>query len=417
MHNGVITFLFRDDGTTSKAAYQIASETCLYYKFDMWGLLDAQYTPAPVANTEALREAYQAEVTGRMPVKPISELASDFPGADPGQFGNAAETDPDHMTVFGFIIDGVHYTGGCETRYGAYPYCDGLALPSYSTAKSVNAGLTLMRMELKYPGFMGNIVADQVSDCDARGNWGDVNYGHVIDMATGNYGSALYMSDEGRTHTNDLFLPLDHASKINYSCTQYDRSASPGTRWVYHTSDTYILGTAMNADIKDLEGSARDIFDDLLVQEILKPIGTSPTSQVSRRTYDNVQQPFTGWGMTYLRDDVAKITQFLNVDSGRVNGEMLLDQFEFDAAMQRDPSDRGLNSLDDFKYNNGFWAHEIKAFIGCPQDVWVPFMSGYGGITVLMLPNGTAYYVFSDDDTFLWMDAAQESHAMRSLCP
>ncbi len=85
--------------------------------------------------------------------------------------------------------------------------------------------------------------------------------------------------------------------------------------------------------------------------------------------------------------------------------------------MRRDQSDCGLDPLDGFKYNNGFWAHEIKAFIGCPQDVWVPFMSGYGGITVLMLPNGTAYYVFSDNDSFLWMDAAQESHAMRSLCP
>jgi hypothetical protein len=127
---------------------------------------------------------------------------------------------------------------------------------------------------------------------------------------------------------------------------------------------------------KDLEGGSKDIFNDLLVEEILKPIGTSPASQVSRRTYDGVQQPFTGWGMTYLRDDVARITQFLNVDGGQVNGEMLFDTFEFDAAMQRDPGDRGLDPLDDFKYNNGFWAHEIKSFVGCPADIWVPFMSG-----------------------------------------
>ena len=53
-----------------------------------------------------------------------------------------------------------------------------------------------------------------------------------------------------------------------------------------------------------------------------------------RRTYDSVQQPFTAWGMTYLRGDIAKITQFLNVDGGQVNGEMLFDQFEFDAAQE-----------------------------------------------------------------------------------
>ncbi|MEJ8567990.1 choice-of-anchor D domain-containing protein [Elongatibacter sediminis] len=418
MHNGVLTFLFKDDGSTSKAAYQISSETCLYYKFDMWGLLDADYTPGPVANANDLRAAYQDEVNGRMPVKPLADLATDYPGADPSQFGGPAEVDPDHLTAVGFVIDGTHYVGGCETRNGTYPYCDNLALPSYSSAKSVFAGVALMRMELKHPGFMNTTVASHVPDCAADGNWNDVPYRHVIDMATGNYQSALYMSDEGASHTNDLFLPEDHASKIDYSCTQYSRKASPGSTWVYHTSDTYILGTAMNAQLKALEGSGKDIFDDILVEEIWKPIGMSPASQVSRRTYDGVQQPFTGWGLTFLRDDVAKVTQFLNMDDGRVNGQLVVDSFELDAALQRDPSDRGIDtSATGFKYNNGFWAHDIAPETGCSGDLWIPFMSGFGGITVLLLPNDTVYYVWSDDDTYLWEDAAIESHQIRSMCP
>ncbi len=44
-------------------------------------------------------------------------------------------------------------------------------------------------------------------------------------------------------------------------------------------------------------------------------------------------------------------------------------------------------------------------------------MFGYGGITVLKLPNGTTYNMASDVDTYLWMGAAQESHPIRSLCP
>lgn len=417
MHNGVLTFLFKDDGSTSKAAYQISSETCLYYKFDMWGLLDASYSPSAVSNANDLRAAYQDEVNNRMPSKPIADLATDYPGTDASQFGSSSETDPDHVTIFGFVINGVNYVGGCNTRHGTYPYCSNIVVPSYSSAKSVFAGVALMRLEQKYPGFMGNIVADQVSDCDSDGNWDDVTYGNVIDMGTGNYGSGLYMSDEGRSHTNDLFLPLDHASKINYSCTQYSRKDTPGTEWVYHTSDTYILGTAMNADLKDLEGAGKDIFSDTLVEEIFKPIGTSPTSHVSRRSYDSVQQPFTGYGLAFLADDVAKITQFLNVEDGKISGQQMLDSNEFNAAMQRDPSDRGLDPLSDFKYNNGFWAHEIKSNISCSNDTWIPFMSGYGGISVLLFPNGTTYYMFSDDDTYLWMQAAQESHQISSFCP
>ena len=417
MHNGVMSFLFRSDGSTSRVAYQISSETCFYYKVDMWGSLAAAYSPMPVINADGLRAAYQAEVNARMPVKPISALATDYPGSDPSQFGHSTETDPAHVTLFGLVIDGVHYTGGCQTRYGSYPFCNSLVLPSYSTAKSVFAGLALMRMELKHPGFSQHTVAPYVPACAANGNWGDVRYAHVIDMGTGNDGSALYMSDEGRSHTNNLFLPTDHASKINYSCTQYNRKVAPGTKWVYHTSDTYILGTAMNADLKALEGSGKDIFADILVGEILAPIGTSPTSHVSRRTYDAVQQPFAGWGMSYLRDDVAKIARFINVDSGKLNGSPLVHSAQLDAALQRTPSDRGLDPLSGYKYNNGFWAHEIKSNVGCSNDLWVPFMSGYGGISVLLLPNGSTYYMFSDNDTYYWMKAAVESHRIRSLCP
>jgi hypothetical protein len=173
----------------------------------------------------------------------------------------------------------------------------------------------------------------------------------------------------------------------------------------------------MNADLKLLEGSSRDIFTDVLVGEILAPLGTSPSSHISRRTYDAVQQPFTGWGMTFLPDDVARIAEFLNVDDGRINGQLTVNAFELEAALQRDAADRGLEPLAGYRYNNGFWARNIKSVLGCATDVWVPFMSGFGGITVLLLPNDTAYYLFSDNDTFAWLKAAQESHAIRSLCP
>lgn len=417
MHNGVLTFLFRDDGSISKAAYQIASETCLYFKFDMWGLLDAAYTPAAISHAEDLKAAFRNEMSKRLPSKSIVELAQDYPGSDPSQFGSAFETVPDHVTLYGFVIDGVNYIGGCKTRYGTYPYCTNLALPSYSAAKSIFAGMAMMRMEMKYPGFKNKIIAGRIPECNTDGNWNDVTYDNAIDMATGNYGSRLYMKDEGKLHVAGLFSSHDHAGKIHYSCTQYARKAVPGSKWVYHSSDTYILGTAMNADIKDLEGAGKDIFSDIIVNDIFKPIGTSPTSWVSRRTYDSAEQPFAGYGLVFLADDVAKISNFINIDDGKIAGQALLSSKELNAAMQRNPRDRGVDPLPGFKYNNGFWAHEIKANISCRNDTWVPFMSGYGGISVLLLPNGTTYYMFSDNDTYLWMKAAQESHHIRSLCP
>nr|WP_237709699.1 choice-of-anchor D domain-containing protein [Microbulbifer agarilyticus] len=412
MHNGMMTFLFKDDGSVSDVAYQIAGETCLYFQVDMWGQLAASYTPHSVSNSAQLTSDYQAEVNNRMPSKPLSALNQDYPGTDYTAFATPNGKDPLAISLVGFVIDGTHYVGGCSSRQGDYPFCESLVVPSYSSAKTVFAGGAMMRLEEKYPGTFNQAIGSYISECNTNGNWDDVTFGNALDMGTGNYKLAGYMSDEGASHTNDLFLPEDHASKINYSCTEYPRKATPGTKWVYHTSDTYILGTAMNAYLRGIEGSSSDIFSDIVVDEILAPLGVSPTAEFTRRTYDSIQQPFTGWGLMWLRDDVAKIGAFLADDN-----QSVLEQSQLDAALQRNSADRGLEPLTDYKYNNGFWAHEVSGNMsGCSNPLWLPFMSGYGGITVLILPNDSVYYYFGDDDEYLWMDAAQQANAIRSLC-
>jgi hypothetical protein len=44
--------------------------------------------------------------------------------------------------------------------------------------------------------------------------------------------------------------------------------------------------------------------------------------------------------------------------------------------------------------------------------VYVPFMSGFGGITAAMLPNGATYYYFSDNDEFGWLAAAAQTYKL-----
>src|SRR3546814_20422664 len=91
----------------------------------------------------------------------------------------------------------------------------------------------------------------------------------------------------------------------------------------------------------------------------------------------------------WTRDDVAKIGGFLATGS---QSQAVVHQGQLDAALQRDPADRGLAPLDGYRYNNGFWAHDVGGRMpGCSGALWIPFMSGYGGITVLILPNGRAY--------------------------
>ncbi|KUJ83722.1 hypothetical protein AWR36_007795 [Microbulbifer flavimaris] len=416
MHNGVMSFLFRDDGAVSRVAYQISSETCLYFKADWWGLLDASYTPESIAGQSQLIADYQAEIAARLPVKPLSALNTDYPGTDYTSFASPSGTDPSHISTAGFVIDGTHYRGTCTTRNGDYPYCESLLLPSYSTAKSLFGGVAMMRLEKQYPGVRNTIVSSYVSSCN-NGTWSDVTLDNVLDMATGNYDSSNYMEDEGAAHTDNLFLVDSHASKLSYSCGHYARKAAPGSLWVYHTSDTYIAGSLMNAYLQNQQGGDADIFTDTLVEDLLKPIGVGPTGQYTRRTYDTVAQPFTGWGLMWLPDDIAKIASFVGIDDGQIGGQPMLDAAQLDAALQRSPTDTGTVPLADYRYNNGFWAHNVAGSLtGCSGAQWIPFLSGYGGITVVLLPNDSVYYYFSDNDTYYWLEAVQEAHGIRSAC-
>jgi len=60
-------------------------------------------------------------------------------------------------------------------------------------------------------------------------------------MSTGNYESVEHGLDEGATHTERLFYANSHREKIDYACNYYRREVSPGNRFNYHTSDTYVL--------------------------------------------------------------------------------------------------------------------------------------------------------------------------------
>lgn len=416
-HNGVLTFLFKSTGEISRVAYQIAQETCSYFKFNAWGVAAADYAPGDVANAEAIAEALQAEIASRLPTRPIAEIGADHPGLDASQFGSAADVSPENMTLFGVVLDGVHYVGGCGTRAGLYPYCDEMDLPSYSTAKTIVAGLAYMRLALLNPAVRNARIADYVPACAAAGDWEDVTFEHALDMTTGRYDSTKREADEDAMVSHGFFLVPDHASKIDMACTKFPRRTEPGEVWVYHTTDTYALGTAMQAFWRKEHGSEADFFDNVLVRDLFTPLALSPTIAVTKRTYDSAAQPFAGWGLTYLRDDIAKIAQFLARDLGARDGAPLIDRDLIAAGLQRDPNDLGLSAAGPLtRYNNGIWAWNIQGYMGCTEPTFLPFMSGFGGISVVMLPGGAVYYYFSDGVEFRWARAAAELNKVQPFC-
>lgn len=417
-HNGVLMFVFRNDGTVSRAAMQVSSETCLYLQINMWGLVAAEYWPGAVTGAAALVTAHTQEVAARLPTRPISALSTDVPGVTPSNFAIGASA---ARTRYGVFFNGIHYVSSCPTRHGNYPFCEVLDLPSFSAAKSMVGGAALMRMEKLYPGTAA-LQVNRAMGCPSSA-WQGTSLLNLLDMATGHYDLAAYMADESATKKVDFFKALEHSVKLSFACNSYPRQINPGVTWVYHTSDTYLLGSLLNGVVREKAGrAAHDIFRDVVVTDVYTPLKLSATARVSRRSYDTAAQPFFGWGLVLHADDIAKTGRFFGADDGRINGTQVLDDALLDAAMQRNPKDGGLQpgTLTQYRYKNGFWARNLQSELSCSQQAWTPFMSGFGGITVAMFRNGAVWYNFADDGLNASIDftaPAREATRLGAICP
>jgi hypothetical protein len=418
VHHGVVSFLYGADGTVSKAAYEIAGETCAYYRFDGWGRLDAEFRPHPVERAADLARAWADEQGHRLPVKPLAALAKDHPGANPAPFGTGPGLAPADISAYGVMLDGVHYAGACTTRQGPYPFCDERVLPSYSLAKTLVGGLGLMRLELLHPGASVERVAGLVSACAKSGGWDDVRLVDLLDMASGHYALDGFEADEDSAAMGPFFDAERHDARVAFACTAFPRRAPPGTVGHYHTNDTYLLGTAMAALVRRDRGPAGDFYEELLAGPVWHGLGLSPLLDATRRTRDAAAQPFTGYGLYLHTDDILRLAGFLAAGTGRIGDRAVVDPSLLQAGLQRDPADPGREAgSPHFRYRAGLWARDVAPVVGCDRPVWVPFLSGYGGISVVMMPNGLVYYVFSDGGALDWAEAAKAAHQIRSLCP
>ncbi|MEM1174256.1 MAG: hypothetical protein AAGI27_05555 [Pseudomonadota bacterium] len=415
-HNGVLTFTLDENAEASRVAYQVSAETCGYLKLDLWGAVDAAFevTASDDRHADAIA-AERAHRNSRMPVESLQVLASRYPGVDPPSFGIEDGINPRDMSVFGLVVEGVHYRSDCFTREGPYPFCESMSLPSYSTAKSVFAGVAAMRMEKLLPGSSQSGVGDLIDECDG-GQWQGVSVENAVDMATGNYRSTASSADEDSPPHVAFIFDDSHRSKLEFACGHFKRKAEPGAQFVYHTSDTYLVGTALtNLWAEQADGG--DLYSDVLDRDLWRALNLSPLMSHSKRTYDERGQAVAGYGLTYEVDDIVRVSRWLNSDAARINGEAMLDENMLSGALQRLPSDPGVSAGSPLlRYNNGFWAYDAGPSLGCSESVWVPFMSGVSGITVALFPNDIIYYYFSDSYVFRWQSGREAAHAIKSLC-
>lgn len=412
-HNGVLTFAFKDDGSITNVAMQVGGETCLYFQYDLWDLIPAQYIAGTVSGAASIIADHEAEVLNRLPIKPIAEMANDFPGLIPANIAAEQSSAP---TTHGVYYGGVHYAAPCSTRHGDYPFCEVMSLPSYSTAKTAVANfshalLTQQNASARNISVSGNVLECQDGINGTSSIWSDVTVENALDMATGNYRLASYEGDEGSSATvNEFFLTFTHAEKIAHSCERYIRKAAPNTHFSYHSSDTYIAGVTMD------EYYSGDLFTKL-VDEVYKPLNLSPATYTTVRTEQSPAHPYWSHGMTWHADDMVKLGQLIN-DRGVINGQQVLDGDIMDDMLVKG-GDLGLETYGaESRYLNGVWTYDMgqRASPICPTGSWVSYMSGYGGIGVVLFPNGAVYYYVSDSGSYAFGGAETELNKISNIC-
>lgn len=412
-YNGTMMFLFNDE-EVSKVWYQVTQEISFYDRVNLWGLVDAVYESGDVMGAEEFIKAHDQEIDNRMPTRPIAQLTEFYPDIDLDAFG--AGVHPDHMSTYGFVVDGINYVSGCNTRYGEYAYCDAMRMASWSTAKSAFAAVALMRLAQEYgPQVEDELIADYFpSYITEMGDWSKVTFDHVLDMATGHFNSANRMQDEDKF--SGLFWESDLYTDKIIGAFEYPHSTDPGEVWVYHTSDTFIVTSAMQHFLELQTGTNVDLFD-YVYEGVYRPIGVGPGIDTAR-TADNNWEGYAlgGYGIWWIRDDVAKLALLL-MNGGVFEGEQILHPDMVADALQQNPEDRGVEIGGPRSYyNNAFWATRYNENQNFACEFWVAQMQGISGVVVVLLPNDTAYYYFSDNQEFVWDAVVREANKISAYC-
>ncbi len=401
-HNGVALFAYRGREITP-VRFQIVQMTSPFYVpeyFTAWGTTDATYERGGVAHLTQRIRRFRAEQRARLPVADWAEL---------GRY--AAEPTLDAYTGFADVFqsavvhNGVLYRTACPTAAGPFPYCDAVRYGVWSVTKSSMMNTAILALAQRYgSSFLDEPIATYMVEA-ATGGWDTVTYRDLMMMASGHGPDGdptCYLCDYDR-----WYVALSEADKTA-EALDYPPFAEPGTIFNYRDQDAYLLGVAVDRFAKAKDGRA---VWDFLAQEVYEPIGIfhAPTNATVDTTGPG--QPLMAYGHYATLDDLAKIS-LLFQNGGAWNGRQILDaDLVAQILPKANPPGGAFDTSGDGTtyYFFDWWHQRLESNEGCA--VYVPQMSGWGGITVTLLPGDTVLLRMRN----LWIDTPNSQASINAL--
>lgn len=418
-HNGLAMFLF-DNTRVSSLRFQIVQETAEWAKFDFWGQAPMTYAPGPVADEATVRARFAAELRHEVPIRPWSALPARGPVID----GFDGDARPEDISANGLIVDGVVYVRGCNTRYGAFPYCRHMRHGVFSVTKSLAAAVALLRLAEKYGDAIFDLkIKDYVPVTAPHDGWADVTFADALNMATGigdlsprrepNHVTA----DENKPKMFEWMKARTAKDKLDIGFT-YGKYPWPRGEVVrYNSLHTFILAAAMDALVKRREGPDTHLWD-VVTREVYEPLGIFHAPMMHTLETDGRRGiPLLAYGLYPTIDDVAKLVSLLQ-GRGRHERRQLLHGAKVAEALHptgREGLGIGLkNRFGERRYHLSFWSAPYRTATGC--SLQIPYMLGLGGNFVVLLPNGVAAFRFADGNNYDLESMVLAGEAIRPLC-
>ena len=418
-HNVLATFVF-DDARVSTLAVQVVQETAPWAKVDYAGRLAMTYAPGPIGNEAALRQDFAAELSRQIPMRPWSAL-----GASAALAGFDGDAAPEDISANGLVMDGVLYVRGLSHALRPVPL-----LPRDTPRRVLRDEVARRRGGAAAPGaeVRGRGLRREAHRLSAPGmahaGWQDVTFGDALDMATG-IGDEKPVrqpntpfADENRPKMEGFLLKRTAKEKLEVALSYAKYPWNRGEVFRYNSTQTFVLAWAMDAYLKRREGPGAELWT-MLQNEVFRPIGVFHAPKMHTLETDGSRGvPLLSYGLYPTVEDVAKLTILLQ-NGGRHDGVQLLSATKLAEALYRTSPTVGLplggsNRYGAARYHLSFWSAAYRTATGCFFQI--PYMTGFGGNLVALLPNGISVFRFADGYDFDVDSMILAGESLRPFC-
>jgi len=381
--NGLATFLFTSEEISS-VAVQITQETSPkddYTRADLSAAVRSDFEPRDFEDASRAIAEYDREIASRPPIRPWAEL----PMAAFTRSFYCGNLPAESVSMAALFLKGALYVQPAETRAGLYPYPLEMRHGVYSVSKTLVMGLSMFYFAERYgESIFDQRITDYVPELSGHPGWQGVTFANALGMATGT---------QGNDRDLNFIRARSAVDKLAAVLVMPDAPSAPGESFNYSSTNTFTLSCALNRYVKTKEGPNADYWL-LVCENVLRPLGIEHLSVI--RTLEPggaLGTPVGGWGAYPTVIEAAQVG-FLLSNEGVYRGRRLLNAHKVKEALER-TSRRGLaTGQTGTRYLHSIWLSDISLSTGL---VTAPYMNGWGGNIVIVLPGGTIALLFADE--------------------